>query len=182
MNEALQRYLDTSPILRAAAEGDMREQMAARRKADAEAPFEIHQAIEQAPPQKRVKALEAYAASTLYGVHLERPPLIIQGIIPAGLSVLAGAPKRGKSWLALAMGISVSTGAPFLGIYAAAEAEHQAFLEQWNEDRRKWEAEREARRRELEDHPYAQTHDAIDNILNCQGWRIAGWNGGLPKE
>ena len=108
MNEALQRYLDESPKLRAAAEADM------CRKVEAEAPFVIHQAIEQAPPQKRVKALEAYAASSLYGVRLERPPLIIQGIIPAGLSVLAGAPKRGKSWLALAMGIAVATGAPFL--------------------------------------------------------------------
>ncbi len=112
MNEALQRYLDESPKLRAAAEADM------RRKADAEAPFTIHQAIEQAPPQKRVKGLEAYSASSLYGVQLERPPLIIQGIIPAGLSVLAGAPKRGKSWLALAMGIAVATGADFLGMGA----------------------------------------------------------------
>jgi hypothetical protein len=112
VNANLQKYLDESPKLRAAAEADM------RRKADAEAPFAIHQAIEQAPPVKRVKALEAYAASSLYGVHLERPPLIIQGIIPAGLSVLAGAPKRGKSWLALAMGIAVATGADFLGMGA----------------------------------------------------------------
>lgn len=67
-------------------------------------------------------------------------------------------------------------------VYAAADAEHQVFLEQWYEDRRKWEAEQEARRLTLLDHPYAQTHDAIDNILNCQGWRVAGWNGGLPKE
>lgn len=116
MNPNLQKYLDESPVLRAAAEADMREQMAARRKSDAEAALVIRQAIEQAPPAKRVKALEAYSASSLYGVHLERPPLIIQNIIPAGLSVLAGAPKRGKSWLALAMGISVSTGTSFLGM------------------------------------------------------------------
>ena len=70
MNEALQRYLDESPKLRAAAEADM---MAARRKADAEAPFAIRQAIEQAPPVKRVKTLEAYSASSLYGVRLELP-------------------------------------------------------------------------------------------------------------
>ena len=110
MNASLQRYLDTSPVLRAAAEADM------RRKQEVEAPFTIHQATEQAPPVKRVKALEVYSASSLYGVHLERPPLIIQGVIPAGLSVLAGAPKRGKSWLALKMGISVATGEDFLGM------------------------------------------------------------------
>jgi len=67
-------------------------------------------------------------------------------------------------------------------IFAAAEAEHQAALEKWHEDRRKWEAEHEARRLALRDHPYMQTHDAIDNIVNCGGWRVAGWNGGLPKE
>jgi RecA-family ATPase len=76
----------------------------------------IHPAKEIPLPEKRVKALEAYSASSLYGVHLERPPLIIQNIIPAGLSVLAGAPKRGKSWLALAMGIAVATGSDFLGM------------------------------------------------------------------
>lgn len=67
-------------------------------------------------------------------------------------------------------------------IYAAAEAEHQDALERWHEDRRKWEAEREAQRLKFRDCPYAQTHDAIDNILNYGGWRVAGWNGGLFKE
>lgn len=76
----------------------------------------IHPAKNIPVPEKRVKPLEAYSASSLYGVKLERPPLIIQNMIPAGLSVLAGAPKRGKSWLALAMGISVATGADFLGM------------------------------------------------------------------
>ena len=89
---------------------------AAASKAIAEAPFVIHQAKEIPPPEKRIAALEAYAASSLYGVKLERPPLIIQGIIPAGLSVLAAPPKRGKSYLALGAASSVATGAPFLGM------------------------------------------------------------------
>lgn len=116
MNTNLQKYLDESSKLRAAAEADLRAQMDARRKVEAEAPFKISQAIDIPLPENRVKPLEVYSAASLYGVKLERPPLIIQNMIPAGLSVLAGAPKRGKSWLALAMGISVATGAPFLGM------------------------------------------------------------------
>lgn len=105
----LNHYLER-PILRAAAEADM------NRMWEAKEPSTSHPAIEQVTPEKRVKPLQAYTASSLYGVDLERPPLIIQGLIPAGLSVLAGAPKRGKSWLALSMGIAVSTGMPFLGM------------------------------------------------------------------
>jgi len=96
VSEALQHYLNTNEKLHAIAEADMR----ARRK---DGPLQV-------------KALEAYTAASLYGAHLERPPLIIQNMIPAGLSVLAGSPKRGKSWLALAMGIAVSTGSAFLGM------------------------------------------------------------------
>lgn len=52
--------------------------------------------------------------------------------------------------------------------------EHQAHLEQFNKDRRRMEAEIEARCTALSVHPYLQTHDAIDNIFNCGGWRTAG--------
>lgn len=76
----------------------------------------IHQAKEIPLPEKHVKALEAYSASSLYGVKLERPPLIIQNMISVGLAALAGAPKHGKSWLALGMGIAVATGSDFLGM------------------------------------------------------------------
>ena len=62
-----------------------------------------------------VKKLNVYHAADLYGKAIERPPVIVQGIIPAGLTVLAGAPKRGKSWLALMLALCVSSGQPFLG-------------------------------------------------------------------
>ena len=45
------------------------------------------------------------------------PParLVVDGVLPVGLSLLAGRPKIGKSWLALNLGLAVSSGAPFLG-------------------------------------------------------------------
>lgn len=64
---------------------------------------------------KEIRPLVTYKASDLYGVRLDRPPVIINGMVPAGLTILAGAPKRGKSWLALKMAVSVAAGEPFFG-------------------------------------------------------------------
>lgn len=105
---ALEALLNTQPALYAMAEQDM--QAAQIRRAEGllrERP---------APPAKQVKPVEVYAAKELYGVQLARPPVIIAGMITAGLVVLAGAPKRGKSWMGLSMAISVAAGAPFLGM------------------------------------------------------------------
>ena len=70
---------------------------------------EVRPQGQPAPPK-----LEYYQAAELYGKHLERTPMIVQRMIPCGLTVLAGAPKRGKSWLALALGICVAAGTNFL--------------------------------------------------------------------
>ena len=75
----------------------------------------IHEAKPTEPETKPVKKLQVYHAADLYGKTIERPPVIVQGMIPAGLTVLAGAPKRGKSWLALMLALCVSAGEPFLG-------------------------------------------------------------------
>ena len=42
-------------------------------------------------------------------------PAVIEGLLPAGTYLLAGAPKIGKSFLVLQMAYQVSMGAPFLG-------------------------------------------------------------------
>ncbi|GHF79820.1 AAA family ATPase [Deinococcus ficus] len=46
----------------------------------------------------------------------EFPPqqFIVGGLLPAGLCMLAGAPKQGKSWAALDLAVSVASGRPFL--------------------------------------------------------------------
>lgn len=44
---------------------------------------------------------------------------LVQGLVPEGsLVFLAGAPKAGKTWIGLALALSVSTGKPFLGRFA----------------------------------------------------------------
>jgi hypothetical protein len=43
------------------------------------------------------------------------PRFAIEGLIPEGLTFMAGAPKLGKSWLALSLGISVASGGVALG-------------------------------------------------------------------
>ncbi len=113
MNPNLQKYLDESPVLRAAAEMDMRAQIAARRKSDAEAPFTIHPA-KDIPVKPAFQPIEAYSAKDLRAKEIKAAPVVVDGLLPAGLSLLAGAPKRGKSWLALALAVAVSTGGTFL--------------------------------------------------------------------
>jgi hypothetical protein len=54
---------------------------------------------------------------------LDMPPIqwAAEGILPQGLTILAGKPKIGKSWLALGLVLAVSTGKPALG-HAPTEA------------------------------------------------------------
>ena len=40
---------------------------------------------------------------------------VVEGLLPAGLNMLAGSPKIGKSWLCLDLAFSVATGRPFMG-------------------------------------------------------------------
>ena len=44
-----------------------------------------------------------------------RAEMIIEDLIPQGLTLIAGAPKSGKSWMMLDMCLAVSSGRPFLG-------------------------------------------------------------------
>ena len=44
-----------------------------------------------------------------------RAEMIIEDMIPQGLTLIAGAPKSGKSWMMLDMCLAVSSGRPFLG-------------------------------------------------------------------
>ena len=79
----------------------------------------IHEAKEIEPPgqtPREIPKLQTYHASELYDKRIERPPTIVSGMIPAGLTVLAGNPKRGKSWLALLLALCVAGGEPFLGM------------------------------------------------------------------
>lgn len=109
---ALEELMQEDPSLEKMAEGGRR---AAKEKANTSEPV-IHQAAALQPPAPQPKKLDFYSAAALYGAVLERPPIIVDNLVPAGLTVLAGAPKRGKSWMALKMALCISSGQPFLGM------------------------------------------------------------------
>lgn len=56
-----------------------------------------------------------WSAGELLAADLPDPVWIVPNLLPAGLSVLAGRPKLGKSWLAMQIAIAVGTGGIVLG-------------------------------------------------------------------
>ena len=89
-----------------------------REKRAAEAEFVIHQAANLPPPEPPkpfFEPIQAYTAAELRAMDLKAMTVIVEGLLPAGFSILAAAPKRGKSWWALALAHAVATGKDFLG-------------------------------------------------------------------
>ena len=62
--------------------------------------------------------LESRTAQWLLENPLEQPGWIIEDFIPCGLTLLAGDPKIGKSWLVLDLALHVAQGEPFWGFAA----------------------------------------------------------------
>lgn len=58
---------------------------------------------------------ETYQAQSLEGKEIKRPSMVVENLLPVGLTVLAGSPKLGKSWLALQLCCCVSEMKSFLG-------------------------------------------------------------------
>jgi hypothetical protein len=56
-----------------------------------------------------------WSAAELLDADFPEPPWIVPGLLPVGLTLLAGRPKVGKSWLALQLMQAVATGGNFLG-------------------------------------------------------------------
>ncbi len=56
-----------------------------------------------------------FTAESIYYKAYKPHPAIVDGLIPGGLTILAGPPKIGKSWMALDLAVSVSSGTSFLG-------------------------------------------------------------------
>ena len=53
---------------------------------------------------------ETQTAEALLRKELPEPRWAVEGILPSGLSILAGRPKTGKSWLALNVALSIASG------------------------------------------------------------------------
>lgn len=59
--------------------------------------------------------MKPVTAESIYYKLFKPSPMIVEDLIPKGLTVLGGTSKIGKSWMALDLAISVATGTPFLG-------------------------------------------------------------------
>lgn len=59
--------------------------------------------------------IQPISADKLYYKTFKPSRALVEGIIPKGLTVLAGSPKIGKSWMALDLAIAVASGDSFLG-------------------------------------------------------------------
>ena len=64
---------------------------------------------------KQFGKIQAVTMPELMETRFRVRPAVIDGLLPAGTYLLAGAPKIGKSFLVLQMTYQVSMGAPFLG-------------------------------------------------------------------
>jgi len=60
-----------------------------------------------------------YTAAELLSMDIPGPRWVVEGIVPEGLTLLAGKPKIGKSWLCLQLALLVAGGGPGLGTYMA---------------------------------------------------------------
>lgn len=58
---------------------------------------------------------EAWTAQSLLRQEFPRPREVVEGLLPEGLALLGGRPKRGKSWLALQIAVDVVSGRHSLG-------------------------------------------------------------------
>lgn len=94
----------TAPIPSVAPDG---EQPSALARTDSITAFE--------EPHKRFGKIQAMTMPELMETRFRVRPAVIDGLLPAGTYLLAGAPKIGKSFLVLQMAYQVSMGEPFLG-------------------------------------------------------------------
>ena len=69
-----------------------------------------------------------WTAEELLAAVLPKPREAIPGLLPEGLTVLAGRPKKGKSWLALSLSIATSRATPALGFFPILHARPVLFI------------------------------------------------------
>ncbi|HUX14483.1 MAG TPA: AAA family ATPase [Spirochaetia bacterium] len=63
----------------------------------------------------RAKRPKIWSGPELVETEFPEPRWIVPGLVPEGLSILAGVPKLGKSWLMLSLALAASSGGVFLG-------------------------------------------------------------------
>ncbi len=75
--------------------------------------------VARQPARPRGPQLEVVDASYLYSAEFEETEFLIDGLLTKGLTLLAGRPKVGKSWLTMQLALHVAHGTPVFGQYAA---------------------------------------------------------------
>jgi hypothetical protein len=63
------------------------------------------------------------SAKQLLTTKLPEPKYAVEGLLPEGLNLLAGKPKTGKSWMALALALAVANGTNVLGSISVAQGD-----------------------------------------------------------
>jgi AAA domain len=63
----------------------------------------------------RIRQKTSWTAAELMATDFPEPRWAVPGIVAEGVTVLAGAPKVGKSWLALGLGVATASGGRVLG-------------------------------------------------------------------
>lgn len=79
--------------------------------------WQLVESIEDQTEQTAATGWKKYAFTAAVLRTMEFPPVsyVVPGVIPEGLTILAGRPKIGKSWMALDLAIGIATGKPVLG-------------------------------------------------------------------
>jgi hypothetical protein len=67
--------------------------------------------------------LETLSAADLMALDLLPATPVVQGILYVGVTVFAGKPKIGKSWMMLNLALAVTTGSTFLGNMTVQQGE-----------------------------------------------------------
>ena len=65
----------------------------------------------------------SWTAAELLAADLPEPRSAVDGLLPEGFAFMAGAPKLGKSWLGLGLGIAVAAGGHVLGAIEVEQGE-----------------------------------------------------------
>lgn len=68
--------------------------------------------VPEEPSCREIQPLNVVSGEALSDMRLEPVRFCVEGLIPEGLSILGGAPKAGKSWLVLDLGIRIAKGEP----------------------------------------------------------------------
>jgi len=72
------------------------------------------------PSARAIEPLRCVTAEQIERTELNPPPFVIEGLLPAGMTIFAAPPKTGKSWFCLDMACAIAMGSPFWGRHCTA--------------------------------------------------------------